>query len=110
MSTLFMPQFRAHQYAGVGLKTIFLFRDNFDWRTEAYLCQPYRDITSGSSGIYATYGPVLSSRYFIASSSLVFHSPFGPAVLSLSYYDKYADPFIFSFYFGYALFNPKAVH
>ncbi|PKP03925.1 MAG: hypothetical protein CVU11_06685 [Bacteroidetes bacterium HGW-Bacteroidetes-6] len=110
MSTLFMPQFRAHQYAGAGLKTIFLFRDNFDWRAEAYLCQPYRDITSGASNIYADYGPVLSSRYFIASSSLVFHSPFGPVVLALSYYDKYADPLVLSFYFGYALFNPKAVH
>lgn len=110
MRTLFMPQFRAHQYAGAGIKTIYLFRDNFDFRAEAYLCQPYRDIMTGSSNVYADYGPVLGSRYFIASSSLVFHSPVGPVVLSLSYYDKYDDPLLLSFYFGYTLFNPRAIH
>lgn len=110
MTTLFMPQFRAHQYAGVGLKAILLFSDRLDFRTEAYLCQPWRDITTGPSSIYAEYGPVLSSRYFIASSSIVFHSPLGPVVLALNYYDKYSDPLLLSFYFGYSLFNPKAIH
>ncbi|MPM07077.1 hypothetical protein SDC9_53382 [bioreactor metagenome] len=110
MSTLFMPQYRAHQYAGAGLKLIYLFRDNFDLRAEAYLCQPLRDITMGPSGIYAVYGPWLRSRYFVASSSLVFHSPVGPIALTGSYYDKYDEPWMLSFYFGYTLFNPKAVN
>jgi len=109
MSTLFMPQYRAHQYAGAGLKGIVMIIDNFDWRTEAYLCQPYRDIMLGPSGTYAMYGPELGSRYFIASSALVFHSPVGPIALTLSYYDKYQEPWMLSFYFGYTLFNPKAL-
>ena len=110
MKTLFMPQYRAHQYAGAGLKSIFMIRDNFDFRAEAYLCQPLRDITMGPSGIYATYGPWLRSRYFVASAGLVFHSPVGPVAITASYYDKYDEPFMLSFYFGYILFNPKAVN
>ncbi|HBG69485.1 MAG: hypothetical protein A2W93_01270 [Bacteroidetes bacterium GWF2_43_63] len=110
MSTLFMPQYRSHQYAGAGLKGLFMIRDNFDFRTEAYLCQPLRDITMGSSGIYATYGPWLKSRYFVASTGFVFHSPVGPVAITASYYDKYDEPFMLSFYFGYILFNPKAVN
>lgn len=109
MSTLFMPQYRAHQYAGAGLKGIVMLLDNLDWRTEVYLCQPYRDIMLGPSGVYAMYGPVLGSRYFVASSAFVFHSPVGPIALSLSYYDKYQEPWMLSFYFGYTLFNPKAL-
>ncbi|HPF00436.1 MAG TPA: patatin-like phospholipase family protein [Bacteroidales bacterium] len=110
MKALFMPQYRAHQYAGAGLKSIFMIRDNFDIRGEAYLCQPIRDITMGPSGIYATYGPWLRSRYFVASAGLVFHSPVGPIAITASYYDKYDEPLMLSFYFGYILFNPKAVN
>jgi len=109
MSTLFMPQYRAHQYAGAGLKGIVMLLDNLDWRTEVYLCQPYRDIMLGPSGTYAMYGPRFGSRYFIASSAVVFHSPVGPIALSLSYYDKFQEPWMLSFYFGYTLFNPKAL-
>ncbi|MBN2730047.1 MAG: patatin-like phospholipase family protein [Bacteroidales bacterium] len=110
MRALFMPQFRAHAYAGSGLKTIFQFRENFDFRVEGYIFQPYQEIKSGPSGIYPEYGPELSQRYYIASSSLVFHSPLGPVLFSLSYYDQYDDPWLFSFYLGYMLFNQKAIN
>lgn len=110
MNALFMPQFRAHTYAGAGLKSIFQFRENFDFRLEGYVFQPYQEIRSGISGVYPVYGTAFANRYYIASSSLVFHSPIGPMLLSISYYDQYNDPWLFSFYFGYMLFNQKAIN
>lgn len=110
MKTLFMPQFRSHQYVGAGLKCIFMIRENFDFRAEAYLYQPFREISTGSSGVYPTYGVWFKNRYYVASYSLVFHSPVGPVAITASFYDKYDEPFILSFYFGYILFNPKAIN
>lgn len=110
MKALFMPQFRAHAYAGSGLKSIFQFNDNLDIRLEGYIFQPYKEIRSGLSTIYPEYGLELSNRYYIGSAALVLHSPLGPVVLSLSYYDQYDDPWLMSFYFGYMLFNQKAIN
>ncbi|PLW93039.1 MAG: hypothetical protein C0592_07685 [Marinilabiliales bacterium] len=110
MNALFMPKFRAHCYAGAGLKNIFQLSQNFDFRVEGYVFQPYREIIRGQSRIYSNYGPELSARYYIGTGAFVFHSPVGPVLLSLSYYDQYNDPWLLSFYFGYMLFNQKAIN
>lgn len=109
MNTIFMPQYRAHGYGSTGLKSIYKFKEYLDFRLEAYLCQPIRDITRGPSDFFAQYGKLFNSRYFVASSSIVFHSPIGPAALMLSYYDKHTTSWMFSFYLGYTIFNPKAL-
>ena len=56
----------------------------------------------------ATFGKPFDKRYFIATSSLVYHSPIGPVAISLNYFDNPNKEFSFSFNLGYIIFNKKA--
>jgi NTE family protein len=67
---------------------------------------PYRKIISGVNK-QAEYANELSNINYMASTSLVYHTLFGPASLSLNYYDKKDKKFYFVFNFGYLLFNKR---
>jgi NTE family protein len=107
--TIFMEKFRAHQYAAGGLKAIIAIRKNVDFRMEGYVFQPYREIIRNENDFTPLYGPVLSSRSYIATTNLVYHSPLGPLSMSVNYYDKQEEPWSFLFHFGYILFNKRAL-
>jgi NTE family protein len=103
--TVFLRKFRAHNFAGLGLKTVFSIRDNLDFRAEAYLFQPVREIRSRRDDRTAFYGSYFDKRYLMGSSRLVYHSPIGPVSLYLNYYQKHSDPLAFGLNLGYILFN-----
>ncbi|MCF8302793.1 MAG: patatin-like phospholipase family protein [Bacteroidales bacterium] len=105
--TLFLPEYRANNYAGGGLMGVYNLGGNFDWRIEAYIFQPYRAIVR-EYDFRAAYGEEFARRHYIAGSSLVFHSPLGPISLSISYYSERIENFSFLFNMGYTLFNKKA--
>ncbi|MFZ5551527.1 MAG: patatin-like phospholipase family protein [Bacteroidota bacterium] len=106
--TLFMTDYRANQYISGGLQTIIHFVKNFDWRIEGYAFQPL-------SVLYADpdnkpyYGEPLQKRYFIGSTSLVYHSPVGPLSVSLNYYPNQEREYSLLFNFGYIIFNRYAL-
>lgn len=104
--TLFLENYRAHNYLAIGVKPIVKFSDNFHFRTEFYAMMPYRKIISGVNK-QAEYANEFSHINFMASTSLVYHTLFGPASLSLNYYDKKDKKFYFVFNFGYLLFNKR---
>lgn len=103
--TLFLPNYRAHDFAAAGLKLVYPVARNLDLRAEAYLMQPYQQIEQNFEDRKARYGALLSDRSFIGSGVLVYHSPLGPLSLSLNYYDRTRDSFSFFINFGYLLFN-----
>lgn len=106
--TLFLHNFRANKFAHFGLSGIFSLNKNFDYRIEAYIFQPINELKQ--TEIQKTkLGDFLGKRYNILSSSLVFHSPFGPVSLSLNYYDQEKQPISFIFNFGFILFN-RTIH
>jgi len=104
--TLFLENYRAHNYLAVGVKPMIKFSDNFHFRAEVYAMMPYRKIISGVNK-QAEYANELSNINYMASTSLVYHTLFGPASLSLNYYDKKDKKFYFVFNFGYLLFNKR---
>jgi NTE family protein len=105
--TLFMPQFRAHDYAAGGLVGVWSIKKSLDFRAEAHVFQPFGKILSTESG-----EPVYDNetdRFYIGSASLILHTPIGPASLSANYYDQSIDPWSIMFNFGYILFNRQAL-
>lgn len=106
--TLFLERFRAHSYAALGLRNIISLPKGLDLRIEGYMFQPYKAFKRTMEN-KADYGTPFIKRYFIGSTALVYHSPLGPASLSLNYYEGSDRPFSFLFNFGYLIFNRRAL-
>ena len=106
--TLFLDNFRAAKYTAVGIKNIFCFPKNIDFRLEGYVFQPLREIIKNQN-YEPNLGTILKIRYFIASSSLVYHSPVGPLALNINYYQKQIQPISIMLHFGYLIFNKRAL-
>ena len=71
--TLVMPDFRSHNYAALGFKSIFNPANQIDLRTEVYLFQPYQRITNKNNTVQLS-DPFLY-RSITASMSLVYNGP-----------------------------------
>lgn len=122
--TLFLPNYRAFNYAAGGPKLITSFKSIFDFRLEAYVFLPYQAISEiqpspnvSSTKWYTTSftGPFVVKRY-IATAALVYHSPIGPMSLSLNYFDNTdnttnaVNTFSVFFHVGFILFNEKSIN
>jgi NTE family protein len=104
--TIFLDEFRANEYGALGLKVVTELRKNIELRVEGYAFQPYRQIIRTASNDAEFSDATFSQRYYIGSSTLVWHSPLGPVSLNLNYYDNRQEgPWSFFFNFGYTIFN-----
>jgi len=101
--TYFLPQFRAHNFAAGGVSVVFEIGKKLDFRAEGFAFNAFGRILPDSEG-RAKYD-FTSKQFFVGSTSLVFHSPLGPASFSVNYYDQKDDPWSILFNFGYILFN-----
>jgi NTE family protein len=101
--TFFMPAFRAHNYVAAGMQLVMALGRNVDLRAEGYVFNAFGRIvaTTGDRPVYDFSNVPL----YMATSALVYHSPFGPASISASYYDLKDKPWSVLFNFGYILFN-----
>jgi len=103
--TLFLPNYRAHNFGAAGFKTIFSFNKNFETRLEFYVFQPYKAIEENPVDLTATYGKEFSYRSLMGSASLVYNTPIGPLSISYNYYDRTGEKFSLLINFGYLIFN-----
>lgn len=106
--TLFIPQYRSHQYVAGGIKAITTPWKKFDIRLEAYLFQPVTSIVS-TNDQKAKYTEPFLYRNFIGLAALVYNTPVGPVSIGVNYYDKNNNSFSFFFHFGYIIFNKKSI-
>ncbi len=113
--TFFIPEFRAHQFIGSGLKSILMIGKKVDWRVEGYLFAPYQKIVQNAN-LTASYAspPAFNFQYIktlssMATTVIVWHSPLGPLSLSLNYYSPRKQPFSILLNFGYLIFNRKTM-
>jgi NTE family protein len=106
--TLFIPQYRSHQYLAGGLKAITTPWKKFDIRFEGYIFQPVTSITSTSAQT-AQYTKPFLYRNFIGLVALVYNTPVGPVSLGMNYYDKNENSFSVFFHVGYIIFNKKSI-
>ena len=104
-TTMFLPNFRAHNYIALGVKEIFPITKAFELRTEFYYFQPINPILSDPESLLAYYGNDFDTQSYIGSATLVYDTPIGPISLSLNYYDKRRESFSVMFNIGYLLFN-----
>lgn len=102
--TLFLPDYRAHNFLGGGVRNIFSLLKNVDLRLEAYLFTPFQGIFQEEDKSPA-YGTPFVSLYHIGSAALVYHSPIGPVSLNLNYYERREEKWSLNFNIGYILFN-----
>lgn len=109
LNTVFLPILHSHNYAAIGTRNVFALRNNIDIRIEGYAFQPYQELLQ-TADKKTTYGKPFESRYYIASTGLVFHSPLGPIALMVNYADMRTNSFSFLFHFGYFIFNQSALN
>jgi len=105
--TFFMPQFRSHLWTSGGIMLVTRFTKNIEWRTEGYVFKPFGKIITND--LSEAQFDFRGDQLVIGSTSFVFHSPVGPAALSVNYYDRKEDPWSILFTFGYTLFNRSAL-
>ncbi len=106
--TLFIDDYRAHEYMAGGLKTILTPYKNLDVRFEGYLYQPVYSIIKDPNG-KANYSTPFLYRHFLGMGALVYHTPIGPISVGVNYYDKNENSFSFFFHFGYTIYNKKSI-
>lgn len=106
--TLFIDDYRAHQYFAGGLKAIATPYKNLDIRFEGYLYQPVYSILKDKDG-RANYSTPFLYRHFLGMGAVVYHTPVGPLSVGVNYYDKNDNSFSFFFHFGYTIYNKKSI-
>ncbi len=106
--TLFIDDYRAHQYFAGGLKAIATPYKNLDIRFEGYLYQPVYSILKDADG-KANYSTPFLYRHFLGMGAVVYHTPVGPLSVGVNYYDKNDNSFSFFFHFGYTIYNKKSI-
>lgn len=106
--TLFIDDYRAHQYLAGGVKAITTPYKNIDIRFEGYLYQPIYSITK-SKDDKAEYSSPFLYHHFLGMGALIYHSPIGPLSIGVNYYDKNDNSVSFFFHFGYTIYNKKSI-
>ena len=80
-----------------------------DLRFEFYTFLPYQAILEDPVTKLGKLSQPFSTKHYIFSSAVVFHSPVGPISISANYYDRITDQLTLMFHFGYLLFNHRAL-
>jgi NTE family protein len=106
--TQFLPRYRAHSFAVVGLPVVYALSDNIELGIGPYLFQPYREVLQGENN-QAVYGKILANRYLLLTSSLVANTPVGPLSVNFHFFDRNDNRFAFTIDFGYLIFNRDAL-
>ena len=106
--TLFLENYRAHQYLAGGLKFVVNFRENIEFRAEAYVFQPVQAFIK-TTDLKTDYSKTFALQHYIGTGAIVWSTPVGPMSVSVNYYDQEKKPFSVFFHFGYIMFNKRAL-
>jgi NTE family protein len=112
MQTLFLPHYRAFNYAAGGPKFIINFIPKFDLRFEGYIFLPYQAILPDANN-NAVYGKPLATKEYVGMAALVYHSPIGPVSVSLNYFNNNptsTNTLTVLFHVGFIIFNERSIN
>ncbi len=107
-SSMYMPRFRANNYAAVGLKSIYSITGSASIQSEAHLYQPFESIEQHTTTGQAFYEDYRFKPQLMANLALVYHTAPGPLSISMSYFHNEMEPWVFMINFGFILFNKQA--
>ena len=105
--SLYIENFRSDNYLAGGLKLIYNFNPSLHLRVETHGFVPMYEVFRNEDLTAYKNEKLFSNYYLQGITSLVYHTGFGPASVSLSYYEKPNTNFYFTLNFGYILFNKK---
>jgi NTE family protein len=109
MKTLFLPPFRAYNYAAAGLKGVVRIYKKIEFRLEGYLFLPYQSILQDPTDQTAYFGKIFSDHNYVYSGAVVYNTFLGPISLGVNVYDKTTVPYTINLNFGYIIFNKRAL-
>ena len=108
IETYFLAEYRAPQHIGTGLNLIFTIKKKIDLRFDTYYYQPFVYLVKKENETFG-YSNVLKGVSIIASSSIVYHTFFGPLRATINYFPKQQNPINFQISYGYVIFNDRAI-
>ncbi len=103
---MYNEAFRANQFAGAGIKPIFVFNDMFHLRTELYGFLPIYPIKRGEEN-QAYYGKAFSNFEYLGEVSLVCRLPFGAVSAYVNHYSSPDKEWNVGLTIGWQLFNHR---
>lgn len=106
--TIYISNYRANNFAAVGLKPIIMFTRRFNLRLEAFYYMPYQKILKEEI-VENVYTPAYSEKFsywhMMGSAALVYNSRIGPVAISANYLNDEKINWYFMFHIGFLLFN-----
>ena len=104
----FLKNFRAFNYAAVGIKNIFNIKRKLDLRVEGYVFLPYQEFKQiGSQQV--GFEKTLSKWRYAGTAGLVYQSPLGPISLSYNLYDEARKKHGMLLHIGYLIYNKRSL-
>ncbi|POY36161.1 patatin [Solitalea longa] len=106
--SLFLTNFRSYNYINTGIRNVFTFRRNLDFRVEAYGFIPFDQLQEKNNQQAFITDP---SQYFrlAATAGAVYRSFIGPIGLSVNYYDDPQKRWGVLLHLGFLLYNKKSL-
>lgn len=106
--TLFLENFRAHDYLAVGLRNVLTVRPNLDLRLDAYAFKALEAIEQQEDQ-QPHYDDIIDDIYITATAAATLHSPIGPINFSVNYYDDKQTKLGVLLHVGFLLFHDKSM-
>jgi NTE family protein len=104
---IFMEEYRANQFIGVGLMPIYSFGKNMHAKMEVYGFFPVQEILRDADN-NAYLGNYFGTMKTIFNTSVNYLSRLGPIGFNAGYISALEQPWIVQLSFGYLLFNRKS--
>ncbi len=104
MKTLFLENYRANNYGGIGATFAYNFYKQFDFIANGYYYVPYNKLLKDSENNAYLSAP-LSYQYFLGSAQLIYRPPFGVLSASVVYIEKPGSKVSFLLNLGFLIFN-----
>jgi NTE family protein len=108
LETYFFKEYRSPQFIALGANLVVPIFKGLEYRFDAYYYQPFITLQQFNDGSIKYSKPFKGSTW-LASTSFLYHTPFGPIRATLNYFPLQAIPLNFQVSFGYVLFNERAV-
>lgn len=106
--TLHLPNYIGYHYVAAGINPVLEFNEKFQLRAAAHAFVPYKKIMELPDKT-AGYSSALKHYHTMLSGTMVYHTVFGPASLTVNYYEKRNKNLYFLFNFGFILFNEQGL-
>lgn len=106
--SLFLDKFRATTYAAGGIKNIYNFRKNLDFRLEGYLFLPHKEFELNNFQD-VDYAKAITKIRYAATAGLVYHTPVGPISLSYNLYSDAIKRNGVLLHIGYLIYNKRSI-